>query len=181
MRARSLLLCAALLLPAPLAAQAPVASGEPVRLRAAGLDGVFTFVAMDGDSLTVRGRDDGVPVVVPLASVRSLSVARGRTPTGRSALRGAGYGLLIGGGAGVVIGFASGDETGDCFICLSAEEKALLAGGVLGVGGAVVGGVAGALTRPHRWVDVPLTGDASTTVSVAPSGGGVAVGVRLAH
>jgi hypothetical protein len=106
--------------------------------------------------------------------VTELSVSRGRRPAGTRALRGAGVGLVIGGVGGAVIGFASGDDSGG-FISFTAEEKALMAGTLMGAAGAVVGTVVGLLSRDEQWEAVPLN-----SIRGGPSvDGGMTIGYAI--
>ncbi len=71
-------------------------------------------------------------------------------------LKGAGMGLLFGGTTGALIGFASGDDT-DGFIQFTASEKALALGIVLGVAGATIGGIGGAIAGVDETVSIKST------------------------
>ncbi len=68
--------------------------------------------------------------------------------------RGAGQGLLIGfiGGAvfGAAAGLLSGDDDGDCLVCFTAGEKALVLGGGIGAVSGLVGLVGGAIAGSHH-------------------------------
>jgi len=66
---------------------------------------------------------------------------------GRGALEGLGIGALIGAGTGVVMGLASGDDEceGFCLFQMTAEEKAVVGGILMGGLGSVVGLVVGAV------------------------------------
>jgi hypothetical protein len=123
--------------------------------------------------LTLRD-SAGAIVHVPMADVTELEVSHGRRTAGSRALRGAGFGLLAGAGSGVVIGFVSGDDP-DGFISLTAEEKALLLGGLLGGTGAVLGTVIGLLSRGEQWEAVPLN-----SIRTAPAtDGGMTIGYAI--
>ena len=53
-----------------------------------------------------------------------------------------GYGLLMGVGTGIIIGLASGDDSSG-YIQVTAAEKALIFGGVLGLPGGFIGAIVG--------------------------------------
>ena len=52
-----------------------------------------------------------------------------------------GIGLLIGAGTGIILGLASGDDNSG-FIQFSAEDKAVMSGSILGLGGGLIGIIA---------------------------------------
>jgi hypothetical protein len=129
------------------------------------MEGVL--MAIEGSELLIA--PEGRSGVVRIASDQ---VARIQVPGGerRQTLRGLGYGA--GGGAvlGVVLGLASGDDPDSCWLfCMTAGEKAALAGASLGIVGGVLGLVAGALTKETLWDDVTPP---SMRPSIGPSGKG---------
>lgn len=56
-------------------------------------------------------------------------------------LKGIGIGAALGVGIGGMIGVASGSDTGNCFICFSAGDKAIIWGTLLGVPSTILGGI----------------------------------------
>jgi hypothetical protein len=81
--------------------------------------------------------------VVPFGNVREVVVVK----RGRGALEGLGIGALIGAGTGAVMGLASGDDQceGFCLFQMTAEEKAVVGGILMGSLGGLVGLVVGAV------------------------------------
>ncbi len=96
-------------------------------------------IDLRADSLVFRGRQADRLRVVPLGSVREITIRSGLA----GFARGAGIGFLVGGSLGVAVGFASGDDK-EGFIRFSAGEKAAGAGLLLGLLGGVIGGATGA-------------------------------------
>jgi hypothetical protein len=144
---------------APGAAQMP-RPGEEVRLRiraplfdgAGQLDVRGVLLSLTSDSLTGTFRDQ--PRSIPVESILRLQVERER-----SRARGAGRGMLAGalvmGGAGLVIGMASSTPDARPLISESVDSG-LMAAAVLGIPGALVGGLIGGLMPGRRWVTVPV-------------------------
>ncbi|HSK19537.1 MAG TPA: hypothetical protein VK912_10360 [Longimicrobiales bacterium] len=151
----------------------PLTPGAEVRVNSPSVSGRYVVDGHNPETLSLRDSVGGI-VHVPMATVTELSVSRGARPAGARALRGAGFGLLIGAGSGAVIGFASGDDPGG-FISFTAEEKALMAGTLMGGAGAVVGAVVGLLSRGEQWAAVPLN-----SIRGGPSvDGGVTIGYAI--
>ena len=180
MRSVTLALAAALLAPcAALGAQtAPLSPGTRVRLTTPSRPHarqVGTLLALKADSIHLRRDGQADSLSIPIAQVTGIEVSSGLRTQGR---RGMGIGFLAGAGFGVMIGLADGDEPPGSIIQLSAAEKAMLAGSLLGVAGAVVGGVVGLASRTETWRPVRLA-DLSGRVGVAPRGGGLALEVVL--
>ena len=180
MRTITIALVAAMLGPgAALEAQtAPLSPGARVRVTTSGPSPsrqVGSVLELREDSLVIRpdGRADSL--AIPLARVTDIELSRGLRTQGR---RGLGVGFLVGAGAGVLIGLTDGDDPPGAFFSFSAEEKALMAGSMLGVAGAVVGGLVGLVSRTEKWSRVPL-GAATGRVGVAPRPGGVGLSVSL--
>lgn len=98
------------------------------------------------------------------------------------ALKGLGMGTLVGAGTGAVLGLASGDDPPG-FLAFTAGEKALVLGVFFGATGAVVGLIAGALTRSDVWSPVTAGSPPPVDVSLLPftgeRGTGLRVGVSL--
>jgi hypothetical protein len=130
---------------------------------------------MDSDSyvLDVEGRYK--PVAVPLTSLTSLQVSRGkRSLAGPGAL----VGMVTGGVAGVSLALSA---CKDDFCQSNGEDKTVVVALVLGVGGAAlgagVGALLGAFKKVDRWEEVPLD---AIRVGPAPNApGGVAISVSL--
>lgn len=166
-------LAAALLLaPAAAHAQAHLVPGARVRLAGPGVDGTYHVVHVVPDTLVVQ-RDSTAPTLrVALADLQRAEVSLGR----RSAFGGFGRGFLIGAGAGAALGVASGLASGDDdqagWFAMSAGEKAVAGGVLLGGAGGLVGGIIGLAARGERWEHAALPG---ARVSVVPAGRGVAV------
>ena len=97
----------------------------------------------EGDSLTVW--EDGDPVTFPLREVYKVSTRS----TGAGILQGLGIGFLTGAGIGALTGFSEGDDPPAIgwHFSFTAEEKAVLLGGglgiIMGVAGAIAGGIIG--------------------------------------
>jgi hypothetical protein len=93
-----------------------------------------------------------------------------------------GWGFLGGATIGALIGVASGSEPqgsvfgGGCFMFCSAGEKAALGATTLGTAGAVVGLLAGGISRTEKWKSVPLH---DVHVSVVPARNGVGFAASL--
>jgi len=138
-------------------AQAPsqVRPGDGVRVTSPTASGRFVLHEMDAKTLTLRD-SSGAAVRVPLASVTKLSVSLGRRSAGRGALRGAGLGFAGGAVSGIILGFVDGDDPSGGFPSLTAEEKALGYGLLLGVGSGLVGAVVGLASPGEQWESVPL-------------------------
>lgn len=174
---RAALALAALPLAAlPLRAQLALEPGERVRVVAPALRGTFYVVATTRDSLVVQQDPTAPAHRLAVAEVERLHVDRGR----RSTLGGFGRGFAIGGGIGaalgVVSGLASGDDEPGGWFHMSAEDKALGGGLLLGAGGGLVGGLIGALAPGERWERVPT----GPRVALVAPPGGRGVGVRIA-
>ncbi len=68
---------------------------------------------------------------------------------GRGILIGAATGFVVGG----FIGLVDGDDPSGTFMAMTAGEKAIMAGGILSIGGGVIGGLIGLLK-----VSIPIDG-----------------------
>lgn len=145
----SALLVALLALAAAPHASAQLSSLEPgdrVRLQ---LDSrqqlVGDVVSVTADSLTISVHPEAAATALPLTTVRSLAVSRGRQSVLRSALSGAAMGAaLLGAQFGIDEG-ASGGELGKH-------------AGWGATGGAALGFVLGSLDREEIWVPLSLPG-----------------------
>lgn len=149
-------LCAlAMLCTAPLRAQRTespaVAPGERVRvsLMVEGPRLAGQVYSLGSQSLLLQVGDEPAPRVLPVASIQSLEVSRGRPRASWTFL-----GAVLGATAGVIYTRASGEESDPADIggLYSTAE---------GVGNVVTGMLAGAvlgwLIAPERWSIVPLT------------------------
>ncbi|HUF12029.1 MAG TPA: hypothetical protein VMN78_02890 [Longimicrobiales bacterium] len=126
--------------------------GDRVRTRVAGERIVGTVVSSD-DPLRIS--TESQIVLVPLSPGLEIQRSLGpRTPLA-GFMNGTALGLLAGAATGAVVGAASGDDTEGLFQ-FTAAEKAVGLGIVLGAGGAVVGGIIGAVSPGERWQDVSL-------------------------
>jgi hypothetical protein len=122
---------------------------------------VGTFDALSEDTLHLRVRRESpsrTPVFdilgIPLAGIEALEVSRGRHA---NAGRGALIGLGVGAGLGVLVGAAGG-----CAVNVEATTPdragcAALGGLTLGLSGAGLGALIGALSTSDEWVTVPLS------------------------
>ena len=151
----------------------PLTPGAEVRVQSPSASGRYVVDGHSAQTLMLRDRTGDI-VHVPLGSVTELDVSRGRRTAGSRALRGAGFGLLAGAGTGAVIGFASGDDPAG-FMSFSAEEKALMAGVLLGGAGAVLGTVVGLLSRGEQWEAVPL----NSIRTARATDGGMTIGYTI--
>lgn len=154
------------------------AAAEPGRtIRARGSAGGFRLgrvLAVTDGRLAVE--TDADTTIISTDSLAELEVSLGNR--GRWA-QGWGIGFLAGAGVGGLIGLASGDDPPGTFIRLNAEQKALVAGSVLAVGGSVVGTLIG-LAGPERWVHATRPSETSR-VSITPiAGSRIGVSARIA-
>lgn len=180
------LLCAALVA-APPAARAQsatdLAAGTRVRVvePAAGRI-VGTIAGVRGDTLLVASR--GGVHALPVSSIRTLQVSRGRPPRLASALEGGALGLLTG-TAGAIGGILLADLTvnQDCereedpLLCLSTGQWVLLGVMIGAPMGAASGAVLGFAFPRERWRSIPVA--AAPALTLHPRGGGVQVGITL--
>ena len=114
----------------------------------------FRFQELRSDSLVVVDDRDRT-LVLALRDLDSLEVRTGHGSTGNEFLKGAGWGFLLGGIIGVVLGYADGDDPPG-FLAQTADEKAAMGGVVLGVVGALVGGIRALIVGADTWDPVPL-------------------------
>lgn len=124
---------------------------------------IGTVRASDKDTLVVDVADRMSPVIIPVASVETIELSRGRHA---HTWQGVGVGFLVGG----VVGAALGASCEGDFLCPGPAGGAL----VLGVVAMLPGALVGALIRTERWEGVGPGG-----VSVGPGPTGLAVGVAL--
>lgn len=174
--ALSLTLVAAAAGALPAAAQAPVPlrEGDQVRSRALGVQGQVRRI--DAQVIVLLpGAGQADSLVLPRAELRDLEVSRGQR-------RNTGKGIAMGvGGLGLGLALLSAATWEPCsgWLCFgpsSAGEAAMWGFAAGAIGGAVVGGAIGALTRTPRWERAELT----ATGFLGPrQDGRVAVGFRL--
>lgn len=132
------------------------------------------------DTLVMMGRDS-VLRTIPLATVQRLDVARGRGSRVRGTLRGAGIGMGVGAALGAVVGALAykdeceGPEPGFC-LDFGRGFDAYLGGFMGGALGTLVGGTAGAVRDPTRWVSIP--GESRVRLG-ARRDGGIALGTSI--
>lgn len=186
--ARVLVLAGAALLAIPAAARAQpmeeLAAGTRVRVAAPATGRlVGTVSAVRGDTLLVLSR--GGVHALPLSSVRTLQVSRGRPTRLESALEGGAAGLvlgIVGGAAGAVLGdltISDGDCNGseDDLLCFSTGEWALIgavAGAPLGV---AYGAVVGFVFPRERWRSVGV--QSGPVLAVQPSSAGLGISLSI--
>jgi hypothetical protein len=108
------------------------------------------------------------------ANVTALDTSAGRF---RHPWQGLGIGLLAGGATGMVIGFADGDDPQQAFLAMTASEKAVLGGAVVGVLGGLTGLVVGSLVKSDRWHRTTL--DAIHVTARPARGGGFSLSLSL--
>lgn len=122
-------------------------------------------------------------VAVRCAELERVQLRVGRGSRTRSALKGAGIGLLIGGVAGGGLAYASyGEEEDGGWQIFSRGEGVLLGTAFFGGLGAVAGGVTGFVSPGSRWEDVPLASPppraSAEGLRIAPAEG---AGVRVSY
>jgi hypothetical protein len=188
---RVVLALGACLLASPPALRAQVvddlAPGTRVRVVEPGTGRIVgTVSALRGDTLVVlSGSGSSARTVsLPVSSMRSLQVSRGRPSRPASALRGAAIGLASGAVAGLVGATAPSlfmdepcDRTADDLLCLSTAEWAMF--GVLfgAPAGAAWGGAVGFLFPQERWHSISAR--TAPTLSLTTSGAAVQLGISL--
>jgi hypothetical protein len=180
---RLTLLCSALLLAwshgAPAQVPRQLVPGARVRISeshsGAATTETGTLVAIRADTLVLQPEHRVDTLRIPVGSVRTLEVSRGRKSRVGA---GIGYGALVGVATGALVPLAVCG--GDCGASSVGNFTGLLVvgGAVLGaVAGSVVGGVIGAAHSGERWEQVPSD---RWHLSVAPRPrGGVALAVSV--
>ena len=143
---------------------------------------VGTISGVRRDTLLVLAR--GQVHALPISSIRTLQVSRGRPPRGAAALEGGAIGLLtgaIGGAASLAIPSLvmpdACDREGDGVLCFSTGEWALVGVAIGAPLGAVSGAVAGLISPRERWRPVTARGAPALTVKAQPAG--VRIGLSL--
>ncbi len=118
------------------------------------MTGVFSGV--DTDSLRFLTSSPPAVKSLSLGDVRSLKVSKGRDRSS-GALKGGFRGLAIGAVAGGVFGAVSYEEPESCFIfCSTRTLDAFFGAFFVGVSGAAIGSVYGAIKGRDRWEPVGL-------------------------
>lgn len=180
------LLCAALLLVPPTVrgqSMAELPTGTRVRVAEQARERlVGTVTEVRRDTLLVLAR--GEVHALPISSIRTLQVSRGRPPRGASVLEGGAIGLLTGaiGGAvslaipSLVVPDAC-DREGDGVLCFSTGEWALVGVAIGAPLGAASGALAGLISPRERWRSVTARGAPALTVQ--PQAAGMRVGLSL--
>lgn len=146
-----------LAMPTELRAQStPLAPGHRVRISAPVIRGesfVGTVESLSADTLVVRSL--GARLAVPLSSLETIEVSRGRASRARAfAWTGAGVGALAGLVLGAV-GHASCESDSTCFFDDPFSEL-FAAALVVGGAGAALGYFIGSQVEVERWEIVPL-------------------------
>ena len=126
-----------------------------------------TIVSLDVDSMVIRASETGDWLAVPLGLVNHVEVRQGEK---RNIVEGAALGLF----GGAVFGLL-GEATCSGWMC--GGEFALIAAGVFGAAGLVIGGTIGAFVMSDTWREVPLDG---MRVSIVPRQNGIALGFSFA-
>lgn len=162
---------------------ADVPAGTRVRVseQAAGrLVGTVTEVRRDTLLVLARGEVHALPI----SSIRTLHVSRGRPPRTASALEGGAIGLLTGAIGGAVSLAVSSllvpdacDREGDGVLCFSTGEWALVGAAIGAPLGAASGALAGLISPRERWRSVTARGAPALTVQ--PQAAGVRVALSL--
>ena len=172
MRIANLVLLAALAPARLLGAQTPLAEVQPgarVRVEAPGIVAgkyVGTVLTRSADTL-VLGNPSSAQVKLPVGSIRSLEISRGKS---RSA--GAVRGMLWGGSIGLAVGVLGVATAEDCLACYESvsDDEALA---LYTVSGLAWGAGIGALVGRERWERFALP--AHTAFRVGPHSAAVAI------
>jgi hypothetical protein len=166
----------------PVSAQGPfsVMPGQRVKVQSPAVAGEFIVRSSSSDTLVLGTMESDETYSVPAQSVTHLAVSAGPRSRRAGAGRGLGLGFLGGAVIGAMLGFADGDdkcvEGQWCIFDLSASDKAVLGGVLMGGVGAAIGGLVGAARPGERWQKVPVR-----RVAAGPAaGGGFAAAVSLA-
>lgn len=156
-----------------------IGRGSRVRITAASLElseAVGTVQEATREALVVQFEYPRRVSTVDRSEIGKMDVSIQRQ---RKVLKSFGVGLLVGAGSGVLVGLASGDDQ-NCFICFTAEEKALVVGAMLGLTGGAVGLILGLVRRQDVWSPtLPENVDLSVLPLVREGGTGLHVGLAL--
>lgn len=144
---------------------------------------VGTVTEVRGDTLLVLAR--GEVHAVPISSIRTIQVSRGRPPRLASALEGGAIGLLTGAiGGAALLAIPSllvpdaCDREGDGVLCFSTAEWALVGVAIGAPLGAASGALVGFLSPRERWRRVERAGNAPR-LSVQSGSGGLRIGFSV--
>ena len=157
---------------APAAAQShPLQPGDSVRVTYGGQRLTGSVIHQGPGTLVIRTLEDEREI--PLESVALLERGTRRT-RGQQMVHNEVIGALSGAVAGGILGLASGDDE-NCWICLSATDKAVVGALTLGLAGAATGAVIGAIQTPGLAWRTVLKAPA---VTFGHSGVGMGLGVE---
>lgn len=178
------LLCAAAVIaqdPSPAVAQAEPSVGVGSRVRI-----TSPSLRLKAATGSVREATDGTLLVqldnprhvirIERDAITALDVS---IQSHRRVLKGLGMGALAGAGGGALLGLLSGDDPPGTFLAWTAEEKALIGGAFFGATGAVVGLIAGALTRSDVWTPAMAGPTPPVGVSLLPFTSERGTGLRV--
>jgi hypothetical protein len=129
-------------------------------------DVMLTRLAQDSTSWRLS---DGTVVTAPTEALYAIRLEN--TKSGRAAVEGLGFGFLVGALVGAGIGLVSGDDNPEESLILSftAEEKAALAGIIVGAMGGVTGLLIGAaLGSPETYRIAPPSPPTSSPPTARP-------------
>ena len=170
---------------APAESAGNVPAGTRVRVQAS-RKLIGLVVASDPEHLRILVDQDHTVVDVPVADIRSLHLSQGRRSHGDSALRRAGWGLLIGVASGAALGLAMGNDQCtprpdyygfDCLLTFSAGDKAVGLGVLGGALGATLGAISGVAQPGEKWERVNRV---RARVALQPHRRGLGVALSLA-
>ena len=99
------------------------------------------LIAVKQNSLLLLERESGADVTVDIGDIRVIKIVKKS-----NARTGAGWGFLVGGAAGAMSGIGVGGD--------DADITALFCGAVLGVGGALIGTILGAVAGTDKTIQI---------------------------
>lgn len=141
-------------------AQAAGSAAPRVRVTSAGQRIGGSLLAVDANGVTIRQDGKRDPIRIPLSSLTSAEVSRGRGWRGRSWALGVTVGVVAGIGSAILVG-RSGRDRGFCAAC----AEAMMVGPAVGAGSGLITGYA---LRSERWQSVPLASLAGVVAPAAP-------------